>query len=123
MIAIIDDDRIVREAIGDLVQSLGYEVAIFESAEQFLAAGGLAQTSCLITDIQLPGLSGLDLHRRLVKTDRHRPPPVIFVTASPEKLRQRVMNAGAVGFLSKPFEEGALIRCLEAALKPRQRAA
>jgi PleD family two-component response regulator len=56
MIAIIDDDQIVREAIGDLVQSLGYEVAIFESAEQFLAAGRLAQTSCLITDVQLPGL-------------------------------------------------------------------
>jgi FixJ family two-component response regulator len=118
MICIIDDDPVVREGIGDLVRSLGYEVAIFESAEEFLAAGCLAETSCLITDIQMPGLSGLDLQRRLAAAGNC--PPVIFVTAFPEKFRQRAMNAG---FLSKPFEEAALISCLDTALKPRQHAA
>jgi FixJ family two-component response regulator len=120
MIAIIDDDQIVREAIGNLVQSLGYEVAIFESAEQFLAASRLTETSCLIVDVQLPGLSGLDLQRRL-GMDGHCP-LAIFVTASADMFRQRAMNGGAVGFLSKPFEEAALISCLETALQPRQHA-
>ena len=65
MVSIIDDDRIVREAIGDLVQSLGYEVETFESAEHFLTSGHLAETSCLITDLQMPGLNGLELQSQL----------------------------------------------------------
>jgi FixJ family two-component response regulator len=71
-ISIIDDDQVVRESTGDLVQSLGYEVATFESAERFLESGRLAETSCLITDLQMPGLSGLDLQSRLIAEGRRR---------------------------------------------------
>jgi FixJ family two-component response regulator len=114
-ISIIDDDRIVREAIGDLVQSLGYEVVTYDCAEDFLGSGRLAETSCLITDVQMPGLDGLGLQRELLAHGHS--PPTIFVTAFPdEKCRKRAMSAGAIGFLSKPFDEGALIECLEAAL-------
>jgi len=115
-ISIIDDDQVVREATGDLVQSLGYEVATFESAERFLESGRLAETSCLITDLQMPGLSGLDLQSRLIAEGQRI--PVIFITAFPEeRFRRRAMNAGAVGFLSKPFDEESLIRYLETALR------
>ena len=112
---IFDDDYIVRDAIGDLLQSLGHEIATFESAEHFLESGCLRETLCLISDVQMPGLNGLDLHSRLL-ADGHRM-PVIFVTAFPEeRLRKRAMNAGAVGFLTKPFNEDCLIRCLYTAL-------
>jgi FixJ family two-component response regulator len=117
MISIVDDDDFVRESIGTLVESLGYEVATFDSAERFLESERLPQTSCLITDLQMPGLSGLDLQGRLV-ADGHCI-PVIFVTAFPdEKFRVRAMSAGAVGFLSKPFDESLLISCLDSALSP-----
>src|SRR6516164_9885634 len=117
MISIVDDDDFVRESIRTLVESLGYEVATFESAERFLESERLPQTSCLITDLQMPGLSGLDLQGRLIG-DGHCI-PVIFVTAFPdEKFRVRAMRAGAVGFLSKPFDESLLISCLDSALSP-----
>ena len=80
MISIVDDDHFVRDAVGDLVQSLGYEVATFESVESFLDAPCLRETSCLITDLQMPGLSGLDLQSRLI-ADGHCI-PVVFVTGS-----------------------------------------
>ena len=115
MISIVDDDRIVREAMGDLVQSLGYEVATFESAEHFLESGSLAETRCLITDVQMPGLDGLELQRRLLAEGHST--PVIFVTAfSAGSSRRRAMEAGVVGFLSKPFHEDSLIKCVESAL-------
>ncbi|HEY7299258.1 MAG TPA: response regulator [Xanthobacteraceae bacterium] len=115
MISIIDDDHIVRDAIGDLLQSLGHKTETFQSAEHFLQSGRLGETSCLITDLQLPGLNGLDLQSRLL-ADGHRT-PVIFVTAFPEeRYRSRAISAGAVGFLSKPFNETCLIRCLHTAL-------
>jgi FixJ family two-component response regulator len=114
-VSIIDDDYIVRQAIGDLVQSLGYEAATFDSAEHFLESERLAETSCLITDLQMPGLNGLDLQSELLAHGHSM--PVIFVTAFPEeKFRQRAMSAGAIGFLSKPFDESALIECLETAI-------
>ena len=115
MISNVDDDISVRESIRDLIESLGYEVATFESAERFLEAACLPDTSCLITDLQMPGLSGLDLQSRLIAEGQRI--PVIFVTAFPEeRFRRRAMNAGAVGFLSKPFDEESLIRSLETAL-------
>src|ERR1700745_1834478 len=93
MISIIDDDHFVREAMGDLVQSLGYEVATFDSADRFLQSGRLADTSCLITDVQMPELSGLALQSHLL-AEGHRT-PVIFITAAPEdKFRKRAKNAG-----------------------------
>ena len=115
MISIVDDDNFVRESLRDLIESLGYEVATFESAERFLGAARLPETACLITDLQMPGLSGLDLQSRLI-ADGHCI-PIIFVTAFPdERFRVRAMSAGAVGFLRKPFDEGLLISCLETAL-------
>ena len=104
MISIVDDNNFVRESLRDLIESLGYEVATFESAERFLEAACLADTSCLITDLQMPGLSGLHLQSRLIAEGHCI--PVIFITAFPdEKFRVRAMSAGAVGFLSKPFNE------------------
>ena len=116
-VSIIDDNRVAREAIADLVNSLGYEVETYESAEDFLDCERLDQTSCLITDLQMPGLNGLDLQSHLKAHGQTM--PVIFVSGFPEeKIRRRAMRAGAIGFLSKPFEEGALIECLKTTLSP-----
>ena len=117
MICIVDDDDFVRESLRDLIQSLGYNVAVFGSAERFLEAECLAETSCLITDLQMPGLSGLDLQDRLI-ADGHRIPVICVTAFQDEKFRVRAMRAGAVGFLSKPFDESSLISCLESALSP-----
>jgi FixJ family two-component response regulator len=116
MVSIIDDDPLAREGIRELVESLGYKARVFVSAQDFLQSGAIATTGCLITDLQMPGLNGLDLQQRL-QTQGHRT-PVILITAYPsEKHRSRAMNAGAIGFLSKPFEEQSLVKCLIAAMK------
>jgi FixJ family two-component response regulator len=116
MIAIVDDDRSVREAAKTLVGSLGYATAAFASAEEFLESGRLRETACLITDVQMPGMSGVDLHDHL--TANGHSTPVIFVTAYPEEsVRVRALDAGAFGFLSKPFTEESLIECLNLALE------
>ena len=118
LISIVDDDALARDGIRELVESLGYNAVTFKSAEHFLESGLVADTTCLITDVQMPGLSGLDLQDALQSQGRHM--PVILITAYPdEKHRTRALNGGAVGFLSKPFNEEALIRCLTAAIKPR----
>jgi FixJ family two-component response regulator len=116
MISIVDDDRSVREAANMLIVSLGYTAATFASAEEFLESGRVCETTCLITDLQMPGMSGIDLQSHL--TAHGHGTPVIFVTAYPEEsLRERALNAGAFGFLSKPFSEEALIECLDRALE------
>lgn len=116
LISIIDDDRSVREAIQGLIRSLGYATAAFGSAEDYLDSGRVRDTACIITDLQMPGLSGIDLQRRLI-ADGHRT-PVIFVTAFPsDRLRKQALDAGAFGFLSKPFEESSLITCIDKALQ------
>ena len=114
MISIVDDDISVRESTKELVESLGYEAFTFASAEEFLESQRVRDTSCLITDLQMRGLSGIDLQRRLV--DEGRGIPTIFITAFPdEKTRSHALNAGAIGFLSKPFSDEALIHHLNAA--------
>ena len=116
VISIVDDDESVREATRGLVRSLGYLAFTFSSAEEFLSSDSVRKTSCLIADVQMPGLSGVELQQRLIAEGRRI--PIIFVTAFPEEsLRARVLKAGAFGFLSKPFEESSLIGCLDAALK------
>src|SRR5215831_12433742 len=111
LISIVDDDALARDGIRELVESLGYKTTTFESAEDFLKSSMVAETSCLITDLQMPGLNGLELQEALRSQGYHT--PVILITAFPdEKHRTHALNSGAVGFLSKPFDEASLIKCL-----------
>jgi FixJ family two-component response regulator len=115
MISIVDDDAWAREGIKDLVMSLGYQALGYESAEQFMGSSRIEDTACLISDVQMPGASGLELQDFLLALGYRT--PIIFVTAYPnEELRSRALGAGAVGFLSKPFDEQALIDCLTRAV-------
>ena len=108
MISIIDDDAFVRVATDGLVRSLGYRTTTFASAEDYLQSDRINDTSCVITDVQMPGLSGVELQSVLLA--RGDPTPMIFITAFPEeKVRRRVLEAGAIGFLSKPFDDEQLI--------------
>jgi FixJ family two-component response regulator len=116
LIAIVDDDELARDGIRELVESLGYAAATFTSAEHFLQSAVIAQATCLITDLQLPGQSGLELQEAL--RARGYQMPVILVTAYPDdKHRTRAFNNGAVDFLSKPFDERWLMECLTDAIK------
>ena len=116
LISIVDDDDSVRTAMSSLVRSLGFAACAFASAEEFLASPQLNDTSCLVVDVQMPGMSGLDLQSELAARDRSI--PIIFITAFPEeRIRKRAEAAGAAGFFSKPVDSVALIRCLESALK------
>ena len=115
VIAIVDDDDSVREATRRLIRSLGYVAVTFASAEEFLQSDRVRDTSCLITDVKMPGMNGVDLQDRLI-AEGHRT-PIIFMTSFPtETIRARALEDGAVGFLSKPFDEKALIDCLRSAL-------
>ena len=115
VISIVDDDGSVRAATGNLVRSLGYAVHTFASAEDFLRSPHLNDTSCVITDVRMPAMSGLDLQACLLA--RGQILPFIFVTAfSIEGDRERALKAGATCFLSKPFDGEALVACLETAL-------
>lgn len=115
VISIIDDDPSVREATQSLIRSLGYDAQVFASAEEYLQSERLSNSSCLITDLHMPGMSGTDLQDRLI-ADGYQI-PIIFVTAYYEdRTRDRVMDAGAFGFLSKPFDDESLIECLDKAL-------
>ncbi len=116
MIAIIDDDDAVRIATENLVRSLGYETSTFASAEDFLDSPRVNETACLITDVQMPGIGGLDLQKLLLA--RGRTVPTIFITAFPEeRVRLQAEEAGAIGFLSKPFDASAIIQCIDKALR------
>ena len=118
LISIVDDDPLARDGIRELVESLGYKGIAFESAVHFLESGLIAETRCLITDLQMPGMNGLELQEAL-RSQGYRT-PVILITAYPnEKHRTRALDNVAVGFLSKPFNEEALIECLTAAIRLR----
>jgi len=118
VISIVDDDPSVREAMLGLVRSLGFEAVTFPSAEDFLQSEQIDGTTCLITDLQMPGLSGIELQSQLIS--RGNSVPIIFVTASPERgIEAQVRSAGAVGFLNKPFDDRMLIECLDQALRRR----
>jgi FixJ family two-component response regulator len=116
MISIIDDDKSVRDAANMLLKSLGYPTVTFASAEEFLQSGRLHDTGCLITDVQMPGMSGVDLQNHLIASGHCT--PVIFITAYPnEATQERVLAAGACGYLRKPFREENLIASLGKALE------
>ena len=118
MIFIIDDDVCAREATERVIRSSGYTVATYASAEDFLGSDHVNDTSCLITDVHLPGLTGVELYRRL--RAKGFAAPTIFVTGHPdETTRTQVLAAGAVAFLSKPVGKKVLLDCLKTALIPQ----
>jgi FixJ family two-component response regulator len=116
LVEVIDDDESVRESLPDLLRELGYRATAFASAEEFLASDRLAGTQCLLLDIAMPGMSGLDLQRELNR--RRKTIPIIFITAhSDETDRPRLLRSGAVECLFKPFSDTALRAALDAALR------
>ena len=116
VISIVDDDPSFREATAELIDSFGYRSATFGTAEEFLQSERLNDSCCLITDVQMPGLSGVELQSELIAAGNMM--PVIFISAlSEEEIRGRALGAGAIGFLPKPFDEQQLIEYLEAALQ------
>jgi FixJ family two-component response regulator len=116
LVAIVDDDQSMRGALQGLLKSVGVSSQVFASAEEFLNSGQQYQAACLITDIRMPGISGLELHARL-NAERCRI-PTIFITAHDDgQMRMRALRAGAVEFLAKPFDHEALIETVRAALE------
>lgn len=118
LVSVVDDDESVRESLPDLLRELGFAVQAFASAEEFLASDRITQTSCLILDVAMPGMSGPDLHREL--TRRQHQIPVVFITAhGDETVRPRLIAQGAIDCLLKPFSDTALRAALDAALRSR----
>jgi FixJ family two-component response regulator len=115
MISIVDDDEPIREAVKGLMKSLGYRAEATASAEEFLRSPHVRRTSCLIADVQMPGMTGLELHRHLSASEK--PIPTILITAYPDDgVRERALAAGVIGYLSKPFDENDLLTCIRSAL-------
>jgi FixJ family two-component response regulator len=115
-IAVIDDDESVRRATGNLVKSFGLSVIVFASAEEFLESPRFDDVSCIISDIRMPGMSGLELQQHLALAAPGR--SLIFITAfQEERIRKQAMKAGAIGFFNKPFEAQRLIECITRALE------
>jgi FixJ family two-component response regulator len=111
----VDDDFRVRESIERLVESAGYAASVFSSAEEFLQSGTLARAICLVTDVRMPGMDGIEL-QRCIRLDRPEL-PVIFISAHhDDETRKRALDEGAAGFLYKPFDGGELLRAIEDAL-------
>jgi FixJ family two-component response regulator len=118
LISIIDDDQLFRESMRRLMRSLGYTVAVFASAADFLASPRLSETSCLIADVRMPAMTGFELYRHL--TEAGRSIPTILITADPsEAERVRALKDGVFCYLRKPVDEQNLERCLRAALMLR----
>ena len=116
LVAIVDDDDSMRSALQGLLKAVGLPARAFASAEEFLESGQQHQTSCLIADIRMPGMSGLELQAKL-NAERCRI-PIIFITAHGDaKMRMQALRAGAVEFLSKPFDEEVLLESVRAALE------
>jgi len=114
LIAIVDDDQSVQRALQDLIESEGLPTVCFGSAEEFLESGVQNSAACLIADVRMPGISGIDLQARL-KADRCRI-PIIFITAHGDaKMRIRAMRDGAVEFLTKPFDDAVLLETVHSA--------
>ena len=117
LISIVDDDQPYRESLRKLDMLLGYGVEVFPSAADFLASRHLRETACLVTDVNMPGMTGVELHRYLV--DAGYAIPTILVTAYPDEMvRDQALKAGVVCYLSKPVDDEYLERCLRSALQP-----
>ena len=119
-VAIVDDDESIRAALQGFMKEAGLPAQSFASAEDFLASGNLNEVGCLVADIRMPGMSGLELQARL-NAERHRI-PIVFVTAhGDESMKMQALRAGAVEFLAKPFNEEVLLDCVRAAMENRAR--
>jgi FixJ family two-component response regulator len=115
LVSVVEDDRFFRESMKRLLRSLGYAVEAFPSAADFLASPQLTGTTCLITDVHMPVMTGIELHRHLIKAGRAI--PTILVTGYPNDVEQAsALSDGVVCYLRKPVDEGYLQRCLRAAL-------
>ena len=116
LITVVDDDESVRESLPDLLREFGFEAQTFSSAEEFLASESVAETSCLVLDVAMPGMTGPDLQRELTRRDRSI--PIVFVTAHRDAtVRPRLIAQGAVDCLFKPFEPTDLLQALNTALR------
>lgn len=116
MVTIVDDDELMRNALMDLLRAAGLPAKVFASAEEFLSSGAQHQTSCLIADIRMPGMSGLELQAKL--NADHCSIPTIFITAhGGTKMRMEALRAGAVEFLTKPFDNSVLLQHVRAAME------
>jgi FixJ family two-component response regulator len=112
----VDDDFRLRESLKSLVESAGYAAAVYASAEEFLQSGSLARANCLVTDVRMPGMDGVELQRR-IRLERSEL-PVIFISAhQDDEARQRALDEGAIRFLYKPFDGAELLSAIEVALK------
>jgi FixJ family two-component response regulator len=119
VISIVDDDPSVREGTMDLLNSMGFIAETFQRAADFLQSNCLHSTSCLIADVQLPGMTGLELYDQLVGSGKVV--PTILITAFPDdKDRARALRAGVCGYLAKPFNESELLACIQSALEHRK---
>jgi len=115
LIAVVDDDQSVRQALENLISSVGFEVKLFASAEDFLDSDTTLQTDCAILDVRLPGISGVELQRRLAADEQSI--PVIIITAQgDDKTQDEAVAAGAIAFLNKPVKEEVLLAALQPAL-------
>jgi FixJ family two-component response regulator len=116
LISIVDDDESVREALEGLIESLGLNAHAFASAIDFLASDDIGNTACVIADVHMPHMSGVELYRRLAQLGRAV--PTILITAYPDDaVRDRALADGVLGYLSKPFDDDALIACVRSALQ------
>jgi FixJ family two-component response regulator len=118
LVSVVDDDESVRESLPDLLRELGFSAEAFSSAEAFLASDFVSETSCLLLDVAMPGMSGPELQQELIR--RQQDIPIVFITANGDKtVRPRLLAQGAVECLFKPFSEAALHDALNAALRMR----
>jgi FixJ family two-component response regulator len=116
LITVVDDDESVRESLPDLLKEFGFEAQAFSTAEEFLASESVAETKCLVLDVAMPGMTGLDLQRELTRRDRSI--PIVFITAHRDPMvRPRLIAQGAVDCLFKPFEPTNLLQALNTALR------
>ena len=116
LVAIVDDDESVRNAVHGVLRSVGLKTRTFSSAEEFLESEEQSQTGCVITDVQMPGMTGLELQARLAAAERRI--PIIFITAyGNPRMRAQALKAGAVDFLGKPFNDEVLLKSVRSALE------
>lgn len=116
IVIIVDDDELVRRAARRLIKSYGFAVETFVSADDFLASGRLSATACLVLDVQMPGLNGLELQRHLI-AEGHQVPTILITAFSDEDARAQALKAGALAYLVKPFEETDLLHAINAAVQ------